>query len=150
MCFSDLKPQCMSYLTTSLFHWNGGRSPMENSFNRHINLLFAHFYNLHIWLQSFSNWSCIFHREQNMWSWLLVCHYSNKVFRKMPAFSLLFQNNVSIVFLKQPIRIEKEMSARSCSIKFWYCFPYGFTIIRNTFEKWKNATIGFWKIKTKI
>ena len=139
-CFSDMKLQ--AYFTE-----NGRSSPMDNSFNRHINLLFTHFYNLHIWLQSFSNWSWIFHREQNMWNWSLVCHYSNKVFGKIPASGL---SSSHPVFLKQPIRIEKEMSARTCSITFWYCFPYWFMIIRNTREKWKNATIGFWKIKTKI
>ena len=122
---------------------------MENSFNRHINLLFTHFYNVHIWLQSFSNWIYIFHREQNMWNWSPVCHYSNKVFRKMPASSLLFQSNVCIVFLKQPIKIEKELSARNCSIKLWHCFPYWFMIIKNTFEKWKNATIGFGRERLK-
>ena len=77
------------------------------------------------------------------------CAPLHKMFWAMPVSSHLSQNNVGVMFLKQPIRIIKELSARHC-IKFSSSYCYLFIIIRNTFEKWKNTEVVFCKGKKKI
>lgn len=53
------------------------------------------------------NWSQVFDGTQNVWKWSPLHDYTNKMFWKMPAFSLFFciwdsQSITCVLFLKQP------------------------------------------------
>ena len=52
--FRDLKLQYAWYFKQVYVFENGGQSTMGNDFKRYVILLFTFFYNLHIWIKSFS------------------------------------------------------------------------------------------------
>ena len=50
------------------------------------------------------NLSHIFHRAWNVWKLSPVCYCMNKIFWQILASSLFSQNNIHLVFLKEPMR----------------------------------------------
>ena len=103
---------------------------MGNDFNRDLNFLFTIFYNLYIWFQSFST-EC---KLRLQWSVICVqvksCTLLHKFFFYIKDLhsnikptvctnslhSIFSQNNVRVLFLKQPIRIRAPLRLKKLYI----------------------------------